>query len=112
MSCGEKYEIGDKCTFLGYWKDFKSLFSVNMPINCQTKALDRVQKKEAKFANHTRDSARETLAQGRKVARICNLFKAYIGERTWQSIVDRLKGPCYLSRDDQDRQIGPGNKEE
>jgi len=47
----------------------------------QTKALDLVQKKGAKFANHTNDSVWETLAQRRKIARICALFKAYAREQ-------------------------------
>jgi hypothetical protein len=71
----------------------------------QINLLDRVQKKAAKFANHTNDSAWETLAQRRKIARICALFKAYTGERAWKDIGDRLQGPCYLRRDDHDRKI-------
>jgi hypothetical protein len=55
--------------------------------------LDRVQKKEAKFSCHTNDSVWETLAQHRKTARICAIFKAYTGESVWKSIGDRLKGP-------------------
>jgi len=51
----------------------------------QINTLDRVQKKAAKFANHTNDSARETLAQLRKIARICALFKANTGERASKS---------------------------
>jgi hypothetical protein len=47
----------------------------------------------------------ETLAQRRKIARICSLFEAYTGERAWKSIGDRFKGPNYLSRDDHDRKI-------
>ena len=43
----------------------------------QINALDRVQKKAAKFANHTSDSVREILAQCRKIVRICALFQAY-----------------------------------
>ena len=66
----------------------------------QINALDCVQNKAAKFANRTNDSMWETLAQRRKIARICALFKACTGERTWKAIGDRLKGPCYLSRDD------------
>jgi len=70
----------------------------------QINALDHVQKKAGKFANHTNDSDRETLVQ-RKIARICPLFKAYTERRTWISIVDGLKGPCYLSTDDHDGKI-------
>jgi len=40
----------------------------------QISALYRVQKKAAQFTNHTKDSAWETLAQHRTVARLCALF--------------------------------------
>jgi hypothetical protein len=46
----------------------------------QINVLDHVQKKAAKFANHTNSSGWETLAQHKKVVRICILFKAYTGE--------------------------------
>jgi hypothetical protein len=62
-------------------------------------------KRAAKFANHTYDSGWEILVWRRKVAHICILFKAYTGEQAWKSIGDRLKVPCYLSRDDQDHKI-------
>jgi len=42
----------------------------------QINALDRVQKKAAKFANHTKYSVWKTLAQRRQIARICSHFKA------------------------------------
>ena len=88
------------CPFLAYgascWEPY---------MTGRINALDRVQKKAGKFANHTNDSGWETLTQRRKGARICSLFEAYIGEWTWKSIVDRLKGPCYLSRDDHDGKI-------
>jgi hypothetical protein len=56
-------------------------------------ALDRVQKKEATFAYRMKYSVWETLAQHRKIARICPIFIAYDGEPVWKSIGDRLKGP-------------------
>jgi hypothetical protein len=56
----------------------------------QINALDRVQKKAAKFAHHTNDSNWETVAQGRKIAPICALFKACTKERAWKAIGDRL----------------------
>jgi hypothetical protein len=56
----------------------------------QINALDRVQKKAAKFAHHTKDWNWETVAQGRKIARICAVFKAYTGERAWKAVGDRL----------------------
>ena len=71
----------------------------------QINALDRVQKKAAKFVNDTKDSAWETLAQRRQIARICSHFKAYTGERAWRATRDRFTGPCYLSRDDHDHKI-------
>jgi hypothetical protein len=61
--------------------------------------------KTAKFANHTKNSVWETLAQCRQMARIGSIFKANTGERAWKSIGDRLKGPCYLNRNDNDRKI-------
>jgi len=44
-------------------------------------ALDRVQKKAAKFAHHKNSPNWETLASRRKLSRICALFKAYSGKR-------------------------------
>ena len=75
----------------------------------QINALDHVQKKEAKFANHTNDSGWETLAQHRKIARICVLFKAYTREQVWKSVGDRLKGSCYQIMI---IKLRPGNKEQ
>jgi len=54
------------------------------------KALDGVQKRDAQFTNHTKDSDWETLARRRTIARLCALFKAYSGERAWKAIRDRL----------------------
>jgi len=71
----------------------------------QITALDRVQKKAAKFAHHTNSSNWETLASRRKLSRICALFKAYSGERAWKAIADRLQRPHYLSRVDHERKI-------
>ena len=71
----------------------------------QISALDRVQKKAAKFAHHTTSPHWETLASRRKLSRICALFKAYSGERAWKSIGDRLQRPHYLSRVDHERKI-------
>ena len=66
----------------------------------QISALDRLQKKAAKFAHHSGGSDWETLAQRRKVARMCALYKAYTGERAWKAIGNRLQEPSYLSRVD------------
>jgi hypothetical protein len=71
----------------------------------QISALDRVQKKAAKFAHHTNSPNWETLASRRKLSRIRALFKAYPGERTWKPICDRLQRPHYLSRVDHERKI-------
>ena len=57
--------------------------------------LDRVHMKAAQFTNHTKDSDCETLAQRRTIARLCTLFKAYTGKRTWKAIRDRLRRPYY-----------------
>jgi hypothetical protein len=53
----------------------------------QINVLDRMQNKAAKFAHHRSDSNWKTLAQYRKVARICALFKAYAGERAWKAML-------------------------
>jgi hypothetical protein len=71
----------------------------------QMSALDRVQKKAAKFAHHTISPHWETLASRRKLSCICALFKAYSGERTWKSTGDRLPWPHYLSRVDHGRKF-------
>ena len=71
----------------------------------QISALDRVQKKAAKFAHHTNSPHWETLASRRKLSRICALFKAYSGERAWKSIGDRLQRPHYLNRLDHEKKI-------
>jgi hypothetical protein len=68
-------------------------------------ALYQVLQEAAKFANHTSDSVWKTLAQRRKTACICTLFKVYFGERAWKAVGDRLRGTCYLSRDDHDGKI-------
>jgi hypothetical protein len=63
----------------------------------QINALDRVQKKADKFArghNHRNASDWESLAQRRKIVRICAFFKACTGEGAWKAIGERLQGPC------------------
>ena len=67
---------------------------------CQIKALDRVQKRAADSAHNTGGLDWESLAQRRKLACTCALFKAYKGERAWKTIKDRLQAPSYLSRVD------------
>jgi len=71
----------------------------------QISALDRVQKKAAKFARHKNSPNWENLASRRKWSRICALSKAYSGERTWKPIGDKLQWPHYLSRVDHERKI-------
>ena len=68
-------------------------------------ALDRVQKKAAKFAHNKNSPNRETLDSRRKLSRICVLFKVYSGERAWKPIGDRIQRPHYLSRVDNERKI-------
>jgi hypothetical protein len=64
----------------------------------QINVLDRVQNKATKFAHHTGGLDWESLAQRRKIALMCALFKAFKGERAWKAIADRLQAPSYLSR--------------
>ena len=71
----------------------------------QISALDRVQKKAAKFAHHRNSLNWENLASCRKLSRICALFKAYSGELAWEAIGDRLQLPHYLSRVDHEWKI-------
>ena len=67
---------------------------------CQISALDRVQNKAAKFAHHLGGLEWESLAQRRKIPRMCAVYKAYTGDRAWRAIGDRLQAPSYLSRVD------------
>jgi hypothetical protein len=69
------------------------------------KCIRTVAKKAAKFAHHRNDATWESLIQRREIARICALFKAYKGERAWETIGDRLQRPCYLSRGHHDKKI-------
>jgi len=57
---------------------------------CQISALDRLQNKAVKFAHHSGGSDWESLAQHRKIARMCALYKAYTGERAWKAIGEML----------------------
>jgi len=76
----------------------------------QINAIRRVQNKAAILGNHTNYSVWETLAKRRKIARICDLFKAYTEERAWKSKGDTLKEPFYLSGTITIAKLGPGNK--
>jgi len=71
----------------------------------QISALDRVQKKAAKFAHHKNSPNWESLASRKKLSCICALFKAYSGERAWKRIGDRLQRPHYLSKVDHEMKI-------
>jgi hypothetical protein len=71
----------------------------------QISTIDRVQKKEAKFAYNTNSPNWENLASCRKLSRICAFFKAYSVERAWKAIGDRLQRPHNLSRLDHDWKI-------
>jgi hypothetical protein len=64
-----------------------------------------MRKEAAKFAHHRNDSNWETLKQRRNISRIYALFKAYMGERAWRAMAERLERPCYLSRVDHDNKI-------
>jgi hypothetical protein len=48
-----------------------------------------VQNKAAEFEHHRNDWNWETLAQRRKIVRICSLFKAYNGQRAWKAMGDK-----------------------
>jgi hypothetical protein len=48
---------------------------------CQISALDRVPNTAAKFVHHTGGPVWEPLAQRRRTARMCALYKAYNGGR-------------------------------
>jgi len=50
------------------------------PYRGQVSALNRLQKRAAKFANNVNELGLETLAQHRLIAQICALFKAYTQE--------------------------------
>jgi hypothetical protein len=63
----------------------------------QINALDRVQKKAAKFEHYRNESNWETLTELRMLPRLCALFIAYTGERAWKAVGDRLQTPCYLN---------------
>jgi hypothetical protein len=71
----------------------------------QITALNRVQKRAAKFVHNTNSPNWKTFASHRKLSSICALFKAYTRERAWKPIGDRLKWPHYLSRVDHERKI-------
>jgi len=71
----------------------------------QIGALDRAQKKAAKFAHHTISPNWETLASRRKLSRTCALFNAYSVERACKATGEKLQRPQYLSRVDHKRKI-------
>jgi len=64
----------------------------------QINALHRIRTKAAQYTNHTKDCG--------KIARLCVLFKAYSGERSWKVIRDRLRRPYYFSEVYYVRNIG------
>jgi len=51
----------------------------------QVSALNRVQKRAAKFANNINESGWETSAQRRLIARKCDIFKACTRGRAWKA---------------------------
>jgi hypothetical protein len=71
----------------------------------QINALVRVHMKAAKFENFTNESNWKKLAQPKKIACICVLYKAQSGEPAWKAIGDRLQRPYYLSWVDHDWKI-------
>jgi hypothetical protein len=71
----------------------------------QINASDREHEKAAKFANLTNESNWEKLAQRRKIAGMCALYKAYSGEPGWKAISERLQRPYYVRWVDHDWKI-------
>jgi hypothetical protein len=71
----------------------------------QISALDRAQKKAAKFTHHMKSPNWETLASCRKLSHIFVLLKAYSGEQAWKARGDRLQWPHYLNRVDHAQKI-------
>jgi len=67
---------------------------------CQISALDHVQNKATRFAQHLGGSEWESLAQRRKVASVCALYKTYTSNRAWTATGDKLQALSYLSRVD------------
>ena len=62
-------------------------------------------RESGKFANLTNESNWEKLAQRRKIAGLCALYKAYSGEPGWKVIGERLQRPYYVSWVDHDWKI-------
>jgi hypothetical protein len=71
-----------------------------------------VQNKATKFAKQRNNLKWKTVAQSRKIAGICVLFKAYTGERAWKAVRDRLQKPYYLITVDEDRKIRSRKKKD
>jgi hypothetical protein len=67
---------------------------------CHISSLELYKTTAAKFAPYSGGTDWESLAQRRKIARMCALYKAYIGERAWKEIRNRLQAPSYVSRVD------------
>jgi hypothetical protein len=73
----------------------------------------RLGAKQSGQIEHQNDNLNwESLAQRKKIARTCTLFKGYAGERAWKVIIDRLQKPCCLSRVDHDKKITRRSKKQ
>jgi len=59
------------------------------PCRGQTNELDRVQTKASQFTNSWKYCDWANLAHSWTIARLCTLFKACPGERTWKAKRDR-----------------------
>jgi hypothetical protein len=66
--------------------------------------------KAVQFTNHTKFSDWKSVAQLRKIARLCAIIKAYCGERTWKAIRDSLRRAYSVSRVDHVRKIMDGKQ--
>jgi hypothetical protein len=71
----------------------------------QVSALNRLQRRAAKFANHINESGWQTLTQRRLITRLCALYKAYTRSPAWKATGDSLFKPCYLSREDHSSKV-------
>ena len=78
----------------------------------QLSAIDRLQNKADKFAQHSVGLDWKSFAQRRKISNMCAIFKASTCERAWKAIGDSLQAPSYLSKVDQYRKFRARNKEE
>lgn len=79
----------------------------------QINSLERLQRRAAKFVKGKRDHGEELVIElgwekletRRKQARLCSLYRAYIGQKAWGDITARLEKPTYYGRNDHEYKI-------